>query len=349
MIGRVVRRHANCLAVSMARSKVRKRKTTTTERCLSVTALQHIRIPDPLHLGEPVGHGLKVTNDEHRIDGFFTEHFQRMVGILEARALLGANAIVFEFSRVATSDRKADRLIGQLNNFLVRARLLLVGFWMLKDNAVDFELGFSETPHAQNPSQVTSNYLAAGTRFADGTVQETVFAKAELQRVAAFLNKMSPVVTLENGAQPRALGRLGRALYLIQAARAQEDIGLKVGFYCAALEALFATAAAELSHKLAERVAYFTAPDAVKRVEVFESVKAAYGVRSAVMHGDTVSRKDRPKLVNHARFCDSILRDSLNTLFSSKDLITVFESQEKLDDYLKRLTLGVLPTPSNAA
>lgn len=316
-----------------------------TKKCLTVTALTHMSVTSDLGLGHPVGLDLRVTNSASRIAGFFSDHFQQMVGVLETQSLLNAKALLFEFTRLSPKTQGAT-LIKNVNHYMGRARICLVGLWLIKDNSVDFELSFSEIPHHANPSRVTSNFLANATSFSDGTTKETEFSSSELDEVRRLLEaKNVEVLSLEDSPRPPSLGRIERALYFLQAARGHRDLTLKIAFYCISLEALFATTSIELSHKLSERVAYFTADSAHDRASVYKNMKDAYTVRSAVMHGDVVSSKHRSRLTDHSVFCDKTLRKTVRTLFSDSGLAKTFASKNMLETYMRDLTLGIIPPP----
>ena len=261
--------------------------TMATEKCLSASALLNVHVQGDLGLGIEIGFGLRLTNDRDRIDGFFSDHFKRTVGALETLTLLNADSVVYEFSRIRTEEIDRQVLINRLNDFMARLGMFKVGLWLLKDNSVDFDLCFSEVPHGKNPSQITSNAVAVAASDCTGQVVTTTFTAAELQAIASLLSSsISDVMSLEQPMRPPRLGRIGRALYLVQAARAYRDLGLKIGFYCTCLEALFSTSAAELSHKLAERLAYFISAEPAERASVYAGMKCLF---RTIMNADSDS------------------------------------------------------------
>ena len=293
---------------------------------LFVTGLLDIEITDDLGEGIDVRHNLHITNNHARIADLLSPHFQRIIGVLEAQALLAAPAILFSRTAVAAGQVPTSPFIDELNQFLYGTRRFLGGLWLQKDNAVDVELGFFEAPHRANPSRVASNFLAVSTSQADERVSTITFSRLELEHVAeAFMTKFRPEMKDPAVGTPR-VSRIERALYLVQAARSHRDLTLKVAFYCMCLEALFSTSPTELAHKLAERVAYFVGRDAAARKDLYERTKAAYTVRSTVLHGDQVSKKQQTKLVEAATFCDQTLRQILTAILTIPPVEQVFAS-----------------------
>jgi hypothetical protein len=315
---------------------------------LYIAAMLRVRVKEDLGKGILVGRDIRLTNNGKVISDLLTAHFQTMVGVLESRALLNASAVLFTATEEKFGEARGFPFIEKLTEFLYRARHFLLGLWLVKDNAADVELGFFELPHRGNPSQVTSNFIAAACTCADGRIRDTNFSLSELAWVGNLIDSsFKPEVESPVGA-PQGVGRIGRALYLIQAARHQVDLGLKVAFYCMCLEALFSTSSAELAHKLSERVAYFLANEAETRVRVFEQVKEAYSVRSVVLHGDELPRKFVSKLESTSAFCDATLRSVLNLILGSPSVASVFQSSsDKLESYLRDLALGRVKPPSS--
>src|SRR5665811_1529283 len=114
----------------------------------------------------------------------------------------------------------------------IRDRTLLLGMWLLKDHAGDCELAFSEVPHGGNPTRVTSNFLAVASSTGQGARDTVPFTQDELAKVRGFLDSTIGEILPADAPNDRArLGRTERALYLLQAARAQHNLGLKIGFY----------------------------------------------------------------------------------------------------------------------
>ena len=116
---------------------------------------------------------------------------------------------------------------------------------------------------------------------------------------------------------------------------------LKISAYCSALECLFCEESGEIAHQLAERVACYLASDGSARLILYREVKEAYGVRSRVVHGDTL--KDR-KLENLARVStsiDEVVRRVLRKVDDDVEYARSCSNRTEFDAYMLRLVFGV--------
>jgi hypothetical protein len=116
--------------------------------------------------------------------------------------------------------------------------------------------------------------------------------------------------------------------------------------YCSALEALLSTDTSELSHKLAERLAWIVAESPADRLDVYRAVKSAYAIRSRAVHGSALSRrKIETDLGVAAKNCDDLLRALLNQIATRTELHELYIDKkvpdEELEAVLVRITLGV--------
>ena len=96
--------------------------------------------------------------------------------------------------------------------------------------------------------------------------------------------------------------------------------------YCSALETLFTTESTEITHKLAERVSFFLGKDGSERIKIFHTVKAAYSIRSKLVHGGGLRGNQIDNLPLLSKTCDS--RQVLTAIFDSKQLQEVFDSRQ---------------------
>jgi len=136
--------------------------------------------------------------------------------------------------------------------------------------------------------------------------------------------------------------RISRALFHITAGRSEPDIPLKITSYCSALETLFSTSQAELSHQLSERVAFFLGTSPEERLALFRKTKKAYGIRSKIVHGDAVKESELETIINFSEFCDNTLRDICRIILSSEENLQVFMGNpSKIDDYFMGLIFGL--------
>jgi hypothetical protein len=78
-----------------------------------------------------------------------------------------------------------------------------------------------------------------------------------------------------------------------------------------AAEALFLENEAELSHRFAERGAVLIAAERPNKIETYQELKQAYGVRSKLVHGKTVSPDEAHECFTKM---DDFMRVALNTM-----------------------------------
>lgn len=112
--------------------------------------------------------------------------------------------------------------------------------------------------------------------------------------------------------------------------------------YAVCLEVLFSTNATELSHKLAERCAFFLEDNPSSRLRVYELVKNIYRVRSKVFHGDILKPADVATLASLSVASDDLLRSVMRKVYEHEDNAALFlDKPDLFDDYFLRLSMGI--------
>jgi hypothetical protein len=130
-------------------------------------------------------------------------------------------------------------------------------------------------------------------------------------------------------------------------ARLKADPGTKAVDYCTALETLFSTDGVELTHKVSHRVANFLRASVDDRIEVYNTVKKAYALRSKVVHGDVIVKEDVAQVGILCARIDNILREIFLRFAESPDTAALFNSKkEALDSYFLRASFGDGAIPS---
>ena len=221
----------------------------TTHRALA--ALFDIKIADQLGLGLQIGEHLFITNNFLAIRRRFDPSLENAVGQIEWSVLNSASAIVYWELPLSAVPPDADN-IAILNRFLHDLAIFLTALWLVKDNSVNFEIGFAQVIDG-NRIRFHSNFLAKTNRYADGRREPTTFTRNELRRAATlWRDGLIPLASTElllaaediSGvkgpklASQRAVGRVTRAVYFLTAARNMPDLGSKVVDYCTVLEVL---------------------------------------------------------------------------------------------------------------
>ena len=203
------------------------------------------------------------------------------------------------------------------------------------------------------PSMITSQlqmirYSTARGGWGEGP---TFFSVDEIQEAAAMATASLERVhedskDIENpttGAY-RGVGKLTRVEAFLSSARSANDLGVKIAHYMTCLETLFSTDTAELSHKLSERTALFLSNSPSDRMDTYRAVKSAYGVRSKIVHGDTIAPSLGARLPEISEQCDTMLRKVLNRLRGDKESLELLDGkQDTVDSHFLNLSFGDLP------
>jgi hypothetical protein len=318
-------------------------------------ALNLIEIQEPLGGNFAILDDFLLSNDRCQREKLLSRQLTEGIGGLEAKALLEAPAIIQSDGETDLDLSPTDSLdfLSQLLNW---SGIFLNALWMVKDNAVGFELGFLEVWPPGAGGRVHSNFLAETLQKADGSKGKTGFNRSELKNARKSFKELllplahaskeelvrpdlspfsGPLITSQS-----AVPRLKRAFYFLNSARSNRDLGMKVAMYCSLFETLFSTDATEIAHKIAHRIAIFLESAPEKRADLYMRVKKAYGIRSKVVHGDELG-KDVQKAQQISVDADQIARRIVAKISSSDVLMEKFHgSKADLEDYFLRESFG---------
>ena len=310
-----------------------------------VTSFRQLKVMDPISGHVELIPGVNISNDPAIKEKLLTTEFATVAGVLEAQDLLKASNLVFgEFDVGDMGELPPKDFMLVILAWLDR---LLENAWLIKDHAMTCESVFLRVELASGVSW-SSNFLAIRTSFADG------FANRDIEMSLTELKEWGQTIDLVEGylyekdssslrfMMEKGYTRSGRAMRFVAAARRTQDIAFKIANYCSALETLFTTESTELAHKLAERVAFFLGERRHVRRKIFATIKSAYGVRSKLVHGDTLKPSQIDGLPSLSAQCDIYLRTIVREIFSSEDLKGIFDTHqnEVLENYFANLILG---------
>jgi hypothetical protein len=280
-----------------------------------------------------------VSNDTTLLEELDEPSVVRAMGELEVNALRTCQAFAFS----PESDMTPDEALRVLASRMLEIQALLVALWLIHDNSIDTEMVFAIHEYAGTWA-ASSNFIGTIVHMADGTNRTVMLDPAWTKRIipaTAELENLSSLAPKASSGTSHEHPRLVRCLYFVQMARTQGDLALKIAIYCSALEALLLTSSGELSHQLAERAAILVQGDKMDRVDIFETVKRAYGVRSKILHGAGIKEKDRPKLPGLATGIDEILRVAVLRAMFDKEYSGVSRGNaESIDRYFVEKLLG---------
>jgi hypothetical protein len=180
---------------------------------------------------------------------------------------------------------------------------------------------------------------------ASGVIETIKFTEDEILKAVKLHEEVYTFISekardLKNFLQ-KGNSRIARAFHFLEAARSERNLGIKIADYCTCYETLFSTESTELSHKLAERVSNFLAHLSDEKMNIYQSIKSAYNIRSKVVHGDNLTNNQIENLVKTSENCDYHLRLILNSIVNSEKLTEIFEQKnDSLEDYFAKLVLG---------
>jgi Apea-like HEPN len=288
--------------------------------------------------------GVNISNDPIEKARFLTPECARAVGAIEMTHLgEESNLIVGEFD---LEDMKGMPPEPFLVVILAWLDMLLRNAWLIKDHAIECDAAFLRV---EIPSGIswTKNFLAVRPSLANGYTQNHIeMNNSELKKWTEMNDLVEMYLHDANSSSLRFMmekgyARSGRAMQFVVAARRAQDLAFKIANYCSALETLFTTESTELAHKLAERVAFFLADKGFNRRAVYTTVKLAYGIRSKLVHGDTLKPSQVNGLPALSVECDVFVRTILLAIFSSPGLQQVFDSQnDAIEDHFAKLIFG---------
>ena len=306
-----------------------------------VTSLRDLKVDKPIGANWKIAGELKISTSSSVAKRLMTNSLGESIGKLEIGRILSGDPFVYAVSDYPVKDASAERQLSILFTHLTQTQLFFNMLWLVKDNSVNFELGFLQYPYVNGPSpaRVSSNHLSASFSDASGQRGETVFSTAELTEAINFYNvcygkSHGAILEPESNFAPQGdVGRISRAFYFVQAARASWHLPEKVAYYCTCFESLVSTSPSELAHQVAERVATLIGKDAPEALKVYRNLKRAYDTRSKLVHGGRLTAS-RDRYLTDSRNCDRHLRSLLHLLLTNQGLREAVEqSPQKVDEF----------------
>jgi hypothetical protein len=280
---------------------------------------------------------------KHLTPGFFS-----LIGVLEEQALRNAGALVYTVGDAANLVKfnvSPDEFILKC---LEQIKVFLHCLWLIKDHSIHPEMGFLQVTDGIH-CQGHSNFLAPDVTTAKGQRETVVVTRDDLRQTTDFMTgqmrehfnhgtslAIDGEFYLRNpslGSQ-KGVNRLQRSFYFASAARDGSDLGMKIVSYCTALEALFSTDSSELTHKVAHRIAVFLGGGPQEKTALFNFIKKAYGIRSKVVHGDTLGGDAASQIPIVCQELDNLVRKILAKIFNTPTLAEIFDKpKEDLEKY----------------
>jgi hypothetical protein len=305
------------------------------EICI-IQSFQHLTtdgIPKP---GLEIENNFRLGRDLEVLAAFIeTYKFEIEIGRLEVRTFAENPHYAYALTRYQAAATTADSATTFIRWFTIKSQLFQLALWMVKDNSCNTSAAFLCVKESRGQLQYVSDrtnvvYFDTECRF-----RGVHFTQAELGRAIEFFHHFDRVIPKVkqkvNDTQRAALthqSRIGRALYFAQAARGQNEIGLKAAFYSMAFESLFSTDTTGVNHRIAERSALFIGEPGQNRRDVYKDVHDLYNFRSTVVHGSPIKGQDLGKLLGLVKRCDQHLRVTITKIIEDADLATMFSKND---------------------
>ena len=286
--------------------------------------------------------GVNISNSSEIKNKILSDKNTLLIGALEAQFFKTSNVFLFfeytddlEIFQGETNLESLERILFWIDD-------ILKNLWLVKDNCVINDTSFLINSNTDSNSEASSARLQYQLTKSNGLIEDTKFSKEEIIEFSKYHD------FIENhfhAKKSNSLGfmleknysRIQRGILFVKQAREARNLAYKISNYCSALETLFSTDNAELSHKLSERIAFFLKDD-FKVIETFKTIKKAYGIRSKLTHGDTLDNKQIEILDDLSVRIDRILRFSINKIIKNEEFLNIFESPKNvIDEYFEEL------------
>ncbi|MGC4396066.1 hypothetical protein [Hydrogenophaga sp. T2] len=307
-----------------------------------VTALLDIHLNQLLTKPIAIKDGLFFTNNSEQLSAYICTAHLLSAGSLEARLLTNNTPCLYRLEH----GKHPDQIPIDTIDFLREVQAFLTATWLLRDNSANCELAFAFGMNGQH-THSHSNSLALHYCHHSGKKFPLHISIDELHSICqnhkCSFQGIREAVRPQHTAHQAQLSRLDRGMLFLQQARSSDDLGQKISNYCSLFESILSTSAAELSHQLAERIAFFTEDAATERLHLFREIKRAYSIRSKIVHGDTLSTSTINKLIDSASICDTTARRLIARIISTPHLERLLSSGKnaEIEDFALELLFGL--------
>jgi hypothetical protein len=262
------------------------------------------------------------------------------LGQLEYNFLTSGIPVIYTTGSVLAEEGAQIEII----NLLREAQAFLIALWLERDCNVNSDTGFAI---GTDSTCIHSNSLSMHYSLAKGGKEKLTLNQEEIESACALsFNAFRGLKEQNNPAHTalqKSTGRINVASYHLQMARGASDLAIKISTYCSFFESLLSTNAVELSHQLAERIAFSLSNDPNERLEIFKRTKKAYSIRSKAVHGDIIPDKDIKDLIETSQHCDDIARKIYTKILTSDDIYHLFEGTNvAIEEHMRKLIFGII-------
>ena len=331
---------------------------------LTLIGLQNLVINENIGRGIRLADGLFLCNDSEVIQKFITPYIRESVGTLDMKLFATKGRCFIYSTERDRPDHQDTTVLEELDRTLFEIGLFLRQLWLIRDNCAYLDCGV-RVRYKQSPLEsplvsqnIAKNYLGSHVSMSSGQYNESVsFSAREIRELRPWYDLLLqqtrrqytnwPTSTMQqHNPATLKISPVERFLGQIDFARREIYTSLRIAQYMTALESLFSTDSSELVYRLSERVAFFLGESSKERKQIFLDIKSAYKVRSAVVHGDIITKSlsTPDQLSNMSRICDHILRRCFWKIVYDEHLLEIFwfkSDKKAIDDYFATLVFGV--------
>ena len=309
-------------------------------KVIFISGIENLRLRTAPGRGDAVANAFQITTDRDFLGRIIPDSARQAIGVIEHESLLSGRPVAYALMPDLPLSSEVDAK-SNLVAWLQMVNSFLLHVWFVKDNAVGQEFGYLIWSRDRRVV-TTRNFLGLVVTDSSAETQPVHLTTNEFREAREFF---AETMASRISSKARKLNRWDRALSFISAARAAGDAPVKLANYCTALEALFSNDTAELTHKLSERTGWFVGGNAKERLDVFQRVRKAYGIRSKVVHGAADWGRDKTVATETSQFLDSMLRRVLRLIRERQELQQIFTEEsesgkKRHEEFLLSLVLG---------
>lgn len=310
-----------------------------------IAKLEHVQVKDVLNSGFKIYSNIKISNGRGIINKYFSDtSFISSIGNIEYDNLMNSTYIYAIGDTDEELETHHERVLF-LDKLLEIGRMLCHATWLYKDNSIAIDKGFLYTP---NQLATTSNSWHSSILNYKGEYQHIELSKKVMvdhMKKLEVLNLDYCYYKHENLNIDIGSSRLSRSFLYLCAARSQYLLPMKITLYITALEALFSNDKSEISHKIAERIAFYLSGTYKERLKIYRLIKDGYSIRSASVHGSKLPKKFRgkEKIEDKTEELDELMRVLYNKIFSSENEHEKFydNNDKEFNEFIEMLVLGI--------
>ena len=277
-----------------------------------------------------------TSNQELKKDNFSHPLFEKAIGSMRYEKLHTPSdyAFLMQETEGRFDETTLTSILGhQMDRVHQFANGLATALWFIKDNSVNMSDIFGHITQGAYHSMLCMSPIS-NVSNCHGENQEVSFTRNEIDQAIAVARQYIKICpqdeeefkdriqteTFSNDINKGILkgendtisynkfNRIERAIKFMQVVRETGYLPRKIALYMPIFECLFATEASEVTHKVAERVAFYIGNEGKK--DIFKVMKAAYNVRSRYLHGEELlnSQKGREYQTRLSSEIDDIAR-----------------------------------------